>query len=112
MQNHLDLYPNLVSTRKSICTQKELSELIGISQQEISRYERGEVKAPITYLIDIAAICNVSVDYILGLSNATAKMLSNEENELINIFKKLSIENKIRLIERAKSLYDFQNSST
>lgn len=109
MQNHLYLYPNLVSVRKAVCTQKELSEQIGISQQEISRYERGEIKAPINYIADVAAVCNVSVDYILGITRKTTDMLSEDENELLETYKKLSPPNRIKLMERADTLLELQN---
>lgn len=108
MLNHLSLYPNLVSVRKSVCTQQELAAEIGISQQEISRYERGEIKAPINYLLDVAAVCQVSVDYILGLSPHTEETLTDEEGELLAICRKLSDKNKMRLLERAQTLFELQ----
>ena len=108
MQNHLYLYPNLVSVRKKVCTQYQLAELIGVSQQEISRYERGEVKAPINYIKDVAEVCNVSVDYILGLSRNTTDLLSKEEFELLEVFSKLDENNKIKLKERAETLLEMQ----
>ncbi len=108
MLNHLSLYPNLVSVRKSVCTQQELAEEIGISQQEISRYERGEIKAPVNYLVDVAAVCHVSVDYILGLSPKTTDMLSQEEMQLLGLYRRLSVQNRIRLMERAKALLEIQ----
>lgn len=103
------LYPNLVSIRKKCYTQRELAELIGISQQEISRYERGEIKAPINYIHDVADACNVSVDYILGRTTETSDMLSDIESKLVNLFKLLSDSNKERLLERAEALLDIQN---
>lgn len=111
MQNHLYLYPNLVVVRKNKFTQNELSELLGITQQEISRYERGEIKAPINYIKDVAELCNVSVDYILGISRNTADMMSKEEFELLETFSSLSPENKIKLKERAETLLEIQNSN-
>lgn len=109
MQNHLYLYPNLVKARKAKYTQYQLAELLGISQQEISRYERGETKAPINYIKDVAEICGVSVDYILGLSRNATDMMSKEEFDLLEIFGKLSEKNRIKLIERAEMLLELQN---
>lgn len=111
MQNHLYLYPNLVEVRKSTCSQKELAEKLGITQQEISRYERGETKAPINYIIDVASICNVSVDFILGLPHNTTNMMLSSDFEILSIYKKLSKENKIRLMERAETLLDIQKNN-
>ncbi len=106
--SHLKLYPNLVSVRKAVCTQQELAEEIGISQQEISRYERGEIKAPVNYLLDVASVCNVSVDYILGLSPESKDMLTSEESELLSVFRTLSVKNRVRILERAYTLMDIQ----
>jgi len=108
VQNHLYLYPNMVSVRKRRCTQYELADELGITQQEISRYERGETKAPINYIVDLAQYCGVSVDYILGLSRDTTDMLSDEDFELLNLYDKLNDENKIKLKERAETLLEMQ----
>ena len=110
MQNHLYLYPNLIRARKGRYTQYQLADLIGISQQEISRYERGEVKAPINYIKDVAEVCGVSVDYILGLSRDTTDMLSEEDFALLEVYDRLTPENKIKLRERAETLLDMQKS--
>lgn len=110
MQNHLYLYPNLINVRKATCTQKELAEKLGITQQEISRYERGEIKAPINYIIDLAAICNVSVDFILGTPKRTSDLMLSNEFEILSIYQKLNKENKIKLKERADTLLEIQNN--
>lgn len=49
-------------------TQKEMSELLGIKQQQYARYEKGINTMPVTYLPKICKILNVSSDYILGLT--------------------------------------------
>ena len=110
MHNHLYLYPNLVSVRRSVCTQRELAEKLGISQQEISRYERGEIKAPINYICDVAEICNVSVDFILGRDERGSNAMLKSELEILDIYKRLNKENRIRLIERAVSLLELQTA--
>lgn len=109
MKNHLYLYPNLVSVRKAKCTQYELAEYLGISQQEISRYERGETKAPINYIRDIADFCGVSADYILGRENKDISTIKPNEQQILTLFEQLSDENKTRLIERAETLIELQN---
>ncbi|MBR6107201.1 MAG: helix-turn-helix transcriptional regulator [Oscillospiraceae bacterium] len=108
MQNHLYLYPNLVKARKAKCSQAELAEQLGISQQEVSRYERGETKAPVNYLADVAEICGVSVDYLLGREPESLQMLTKNESELLHIYQQLSPENQFRLHERAEALLDLQ----
>lgn len=108
MQNHLYLYPNLIAVRRSVCTQKELAERLGISQQEISRYERGEVKAPINYICDVADVCGVSVDHILGRESGSKYGTLQNELEIMDIYMHLNRENRIRLRERALTLFELQ----
>ncbi len=50
-------------------TQKEFSEFLGIGQATLSMYEKGQTKPPIDVLCNIAEKCNVSVDWLCGLSN-------------------------------------------
>ncbi len=107
MHNNLYLYPNLVKVRKNRMTQSELAKMIGISQQEISRYEKGEVKVPINYIIDLANICKVSVDYILGRENIKKEEYLDQDNVLF-FYNQLNYENKIRAIERIKTLIELQ----
>ena len=87
-------------------TQSELAKFIGISQQEISRYENGDVKAPINYIIDVANCFNVSTDYILGreLKNTYNK----DPDNILYLYDQLTSENKIRASERIKTLLDLQ----
>ena len=103
MQNHLYLYPNLVKVRKSKFTQAQLADLIGISQQEVSRYESGEVKAPVNYIADVADCCKVSVDYILGREQPEAP-----DGDVFSLYKALSEQNKQRVDERIKTLFELQ----
>ena len=109
MQNHLYLYPNLARARRAKCSQAELAERLGITQQEVSRYERGETKAPVSYLADVAEYCGVSVDYILGRETESAQMLTEDESELLHLYQALVPKSRIRLKERAAALLDLQN---
>lgn len=49
-------------------TQKEFSNYIGIKQQTLSGYERGIMKPPLDIAKEIAEKCNVSIDWLCGLS--------------------------------------------
>lgn len=48
-------------------TQKEISEFLGIKQQQYARYEKGINLLPITHLKKICIYLNISADYVLGL---------------------------------------------
>ena len=45
--------------------QKEIAQLLGISQQYYSEYESGKRTIPITHLITLAKYYNTSIDYML-----------------------------------------------
>ena len=49
-------------------TQKELSKILNCSQQVYSNYELGQRDIPTDILIKLSKYYNVSVDYILGLT--------------------------------------------
>lgn len=49
--------------------QKDIANLLGISQQYYSEYEKGNRTIPIQHLITLAKYYNTSIDYLVGLSN-------------------------------------------
>ena len=50
-------------------TQKEIAKFLNCSQQVYSNYELGQRDIPTDILIKLSKLYNVSVDYILGLTN-------------------------------------------
>ena len=60
----------LMDLRKDIgLTQKQLSEKLFINYRTYSGYERNETEASDDFKIKLAQFYNVSIDYLLGLSN-------------------------------------------
>lgn len=49
--------------------QKQVAEILGISQQYYSEYEKGNRTIPISHLITLAKYYKTSIDYIVGLSD-------------------------------------------
>ena len=49
--------------------QRELASLLNCSQQVYSNYELGQRDIPTDVLIKLSKLYNVSVDYILGITN-------------------------------------------
>ena len=47
-------------------TQKQIAEILGVSQNTYSQYEIGVLNYPIDALIKLADFYNVSIDYLLG----------------------------------------------
>ena len=65
--------------------QKEIAELLGISQQYYSEYENGNRTIPIMHLITLAKYYNTSIDYIVGLSEEIKlKKTQKNKSKLIN----------------------------
>lgn len=53
--------------------QKEVAKKLGISQQYYSQYEIGKYTMPIELLIILSQEYNVSLDYLVGLSDKKNK---------------------------------------
>jgi len=49
--------------------QKDIADMLGISQTVYSRYERGFQTIPVMHLFKLADFYNTSTDYILGRTN-------------------------------------------
>lgn len=49
--------------------QKDMAGILGISQQYYSEYENGKRTITISHLITLAKYYDVSIDYLVGLSN-------------------------------------------
>lgn len=50
-------------------TQKEFSEFLGVKQQTLSGYERGSAKPPLDIAKVISNRCQISLDWLCGLSD-------------------------------------------
>jgi len=59
---------NLKRLRKAKnLTQKDIAEMLGISLQSVSKWERGDTMPDVTFLPPLANLYNVSVDTLLGM---------------------------------------------
>lgn len=61
--------------------QKQVAEIIETSQSYYSQYENGQKMIPIDRLIVLAKFYDVSVDYILGLTNKKCRYNECENNK-------------------------------
>ena len=55
-------------------TQKELAKVLNCSQQVYSNYELGQRDIPTDILIKLSFFYDVSVDYILGISENSKRL--------------------------------------
>lgn len=63
--------------RKGI-NQRELADLCGISDVQLSRYENGKMQPSLNNLESIARHLQVSVDYLLDLTDDPRKIYGND----------------------------------
>lgn len=82
------MYTDFCNRLKSLREERELSQnkfalAIGQTQQNISKWEKGVIEPDLKNLVKIAIFFNVTVDYLLGLSNSDIKSWIKEEKEII-----------------------------
>ena len=54
--------------------QAEIAEILGISRQHYSLYERGDRELPMHHFVTLARYYNVSLDYLAGLIDKPKKL--------------------------------------
>ena len=63
-------YPRIRNLREDAdMNQTEVANYLGMSQTGYSKYETGENDIPTQVLIKLAALYQVSIDYMLGISS-------------------------------------------
>ena len=62
--------------------QKDIAQLLGISQQYYSEYEKGNRTIRINHLITLAKYYNTSIDYIVGLSDKIDENTNLKQNNI------------------------------
>ena len=90
--------------KRRYLTQSGLGMKLGVSQQNISRYEQDPFSVPVDMLIKMADFFHVSIDYLLGVSDfmpfpAAAPGLrtrrqKEEENDLLELYRTLEKRDK------------------
>ena len=60
--------PRLAEIRKAKgLSQNVIAKVLGIPQQQYSRYEQGQNEIPVRYVIELCKFYQVSADWLLGL---------------------------------------------
>lgn len=72
--------------------QIDVAKSLNIDRSQYQKYEAGTVSIPIRVIIDLAKLYNVSVDYILGLTNNRTILT---EKISVNTQKALSYFNRL-----------------
>ncbi|MCM1008763.1 MAG: XRE family transcriptional regulator [Ruminococcus flavefaciens] len=90
--------------------QTELSEYTGISTSTISAWHKRGTNPAADTISTIADFFEVSTDYLLTgkEKNSSSSKLTDEEQEMLDLFNALSRDNKIRIKERATVLAELE----
>ena len=51
-------------------SQRQVAEILGIPQQQYSRYESGKFDIPVRYVIVLCQFYSISSDWLLGLTDS------------------------------------------
>ncbi|MGM9876584.1 MAG: helix-turn-helix domain-containing protein [Bacilli bacterium] len=101
-------FQRLVETREDFnLKQKDIANILNITQQSYSLWENGTKIIPLKHLNSLCNYYNVSIDYMLGLSNTRHYDVINTVIDKSLIGKRLRefrIENNITQMELAKLL--------
>lgn len=66
----MKIYQRLKDLREERdCNQKTIAEEINVTQRTYSDYETGKTTIPLERLVILAKLYNVSLDYIIGVTN-------------------------------------------
>ena len=83
-------------------TQEKVAEKVGVSRSAVSRWEQGEIEPKVQNLAAVAALLNVSTDYLLGIedhANAGSFGLTEEAESALRRFitevRKMSDNNRL-----------------
>lgn len=87
---------------KGLTNQKVETEL-GWGSGAIKKFDNN--RPAIDKIIELSEILGVSVNDII-YDNINERTLSDDETKLINIYRRLSERNKLKLMERAETLFD------
>lgn len=85
-------------------TQDELSKKLKISKSAISMYENGNREPDFETLELIADYFNVDMNYLLGTTNSTKRILSQNQHTLLSLYDQLNDEGQEIVLTTTKGL--------
>lgn len=88
-------FDNIKNIREELeLTQSQIADIIGCSRSTYSLWELNINVIPIYYLNNIANKFNISIDYLVGLSNVKYIKFKNNEIDKISLGKNIRIARK------------------
>ncbi len=85
--------------------QKEMARKFSISENAWSQYENNKRTPDLETIKNIAKFFNVSIDYLMNLTDEAYDPNENTFKELISIYNLLSKEEKKKLLKEIKNRY-------
>lgn len=85
--------------------QKEMAEKFSISENAWSQYENNKRTPDLETIKNIAKFFNVSIDYLMNLTDEAYDPNESTFKELISIYNLLSKEEKKKLLKEIKNRY-------
>ncbi len=67
-------------------TQKQVADIVGLTQQQYSRYELGKSQLPVWVLLALADFYGLSTEYLLGRGTPKAGATQDKSGMLADIF--------------------------
>lgn len=115
---------------KNDLTQKDLSDFLVVTPKTVSFYELGQRMPPANVLMKLCQKFNVSVDYLLGLTDIpytiddyiakqkktgtqpAADEYSADERKIIDMYRQLSEKDKGKIEGRLEEMLDDEQAAT
>lgn len=92
-------FQRLIETREDFnLRQKDIADILGITQQFYSLQENGSKIIPLKHLNNLCNYYNLSMDYVIGLSNIKYYNITNKEID------KILIGERLRKIRKDKNI--------
>lgn len=86
--------------KSSSMTQMDLAEKMGITYQQIQKYENGKSELTVNRLRQMADALNAPLSVFIGESDGRPFVLEDEETELLTAFRRIEDESLKRMARR------------
>lgn len=92
-------FQKLIEIREDLnLRQKDIADILGITQQSYSLWENGSKVIPLKHLNNLCNYYNLSMDYVIGLSSIKYYNITNKEID------KILIGERLRKIRKDKNI--------
>ena len=75
--------------------QLEIAQVLGVQQQAVSKYERGELRLSIEQVILLSRYFGVTSDYFLGISSQRNTQISDADARLVQAYREADDDHRL-----------------